>query len=170
MNTYTKTMLMASAISLLISSHASAFCYEQAGQQYKINASILRAISKHESNNDPATIHYNENGSYDVGLMGINSIHARYLGPKKWSMMREPCTNVMTGASILRDCLNKYGYNWLGIGCFNSQTPKFRDKYARKIYNLIFKEQTRVGQNPVETQPTQVATGNVSWAQDGGAE
>ena len=137
-----KTIAAASLFTILAATQAGAFCYDQAGAFYQIDPSILRAISKHESNNDPSIIHYNKNGSYDVGLMGINSCHADEVGPKRWAAMRDPCMNVMTGAWLLRQCLNKYGYNWHGLGCFNSQTPVFRDKYARNIYNILIKQRS----------------------------
>ena len=145
------TIAAASLLSILVATQAGAFCYDQAGAFYQIDPTILRAISKHESNNDPSIIHYNKNGSYDVGLMGINSCHADEVGPKRWAAMRDPCMNVMTGAWLLRQCLNKYGYNWKGLGCFNSQTPVFRDKYARNIYNILIKL------HPVQNQPMAVS-------------
>ncbi len=31
-------------------------------------------------------------------------------------------------------CINKYGYNWKAIGCYNSQTPEKSESYAKKVF------------------------------------
>jgi hypothetical protein len=58
---------------LLISSSASA-CWEDAAARYGVNPYLLYAIAKTESNLNPSAINRdNKNGSYDIGLMQINS-------------------------------------------------------------------------------------------------
>lgn len=100
---------------------------------------MLWGIAKHESNMNPVAINYNTDGSYDFGVMQINSSWAKTLGRERWDSLADACTNVKTGAWILRQCIDEYGYNWKAIGCYNSRTPSKRDRYARIIANLMAK-------------------------------
>lgn len=116
---------------------ASAFCFEEAGSLYGINPLILRAIAKVESNFNPAALHRNTNGTYDFGLMQINSSWASVLGKERWNLQGDACYNTMTGSWILATCMNKYGYSWKAIGCYNSQTPDKRDRYAQLVFRQL---------------------------------
>jgi hypothetical protein len=55
-------------------------CWEEAATKYGINAQLLYAIAKTESGLNPQAFNRNKNGSYDVGLMQINSICSRPYG------------------------------------------------------------------------------------------
>lgn len=115
-----------------------AFCFDEAGQKYGVSPWVLWAIAKAESSFDPVAVNRNKNGSVDVGLMQINSCWADRLGPT-WNDLFDPCTNVMTGAWVLRQCVNEYGNTWLAVGCYHSRTPSRRDAYASKIAVIIDK-------------------------------
>jgi soluble lytic murein transglycosylase-like protein len=118
---------------------AEAFCYEAAGNRYGISPNLLHAISKGESSFNPIAINYNTNGSYDYGLMQINSSWEptlRKLGIQ-WDTLADPCTNVMVGAWVLSQCIRDYGYTWPAVGCYNSRTPSKRDRYAAKIARIV---------------------------------
>ena len=127
------------AVLLLFASsvHAEPLCFEEAGTQYGINPRILRAIAKVESNYNPRAINWNTNGTYDFGVMQINSIWAGTLGKDRWDSLGDPCSNIKTGAMILSGCMKKYGYSWEAIGCYNSQTPDKRDKYAMTVFKQL---------------------------------
>ena len=132
-----RLLFAAAALTLTLATDASAFCFEEAGMQYGINPQILRAIAKVESNFNPAAVNYNTNGTYDFGLMQINSIWAPTIGKQRWSTLGEPCNNVKTGAWILSMCMAKYGYTWKAIGCYNSQTPEKRDRYSKRVFEQL---------------------------------
>lgn len=104
---------------------------------YGINPLILRAIAKVESNFNPAALHRNTNGTYDFGLMQINSSWATVLGKERWNSLGDACFNTMTGSWILATCMSKYGYSWKAIGCYNSQTPEKRDRYAQLVFRQL---------------------------------
>ena len=126
-----KITALSLALLLLAATGAAAaepYCFDEAGVQYGINPQILRAIAKVESNFNPGAINWNTNGSYDFGVMQINSSWAPTLGKERWNTLGDPCSNIKTGASILAGCMKKYGYTWEAIGCYNSQTPDKRDK------------------------------------------
>ncbi|MDD2900087.1 MAG: lytic transglycosylase domain-containing protein [Desulfuromonadaceae bacterium] len=121
---------------------ADAFCYEEAGNRYGISPNLLYAISKGESSFNPIAINYNTNGSYDFGLMQINSSWEptlRKLGIP-WGTLADPCTNVMVGAWVLSQCIRDYGYTWPAVGCYNSRTPSKRDRYAARIARIVSQE------------------------------
>jgi len=114
-----------------------AFCFEEAGMQYNLPPQLLWSIAKNESNFKPDAVNRNKNGSYDYGIMQINSGWASKLGERLWSELADPCTNVKVGAWILRQCINDYGYNWKGVGCYNSRTPGKNQAYANKIAGIL---------------------------------
>ncbi len=116
---------------------ARGFCYEEAGEEFNIAPLILWSISKGESNFNPRAVGRNKNGSYDYGLMQINSSWATTLGKERWQALADPCFNVRTGAWILSRCIRDYGYSWQAVGCYNSRTPSKRDRYAARIGSIL---------------------------------
>ena len=151
------------------SASASAFCFEEAGATYGIPPLLLWSIAKHESNFNPHAIGRNSNGTYDYGLMQINSCWASTLGRDLWKNLGNPCTNVKTGAWILSRCIRRHSYNWKAIGCYNSNTPRLGTKYASRIADVL--KQTAL---PAATAPlpeefstiTPDATANADPRQD----
>src|SRR6185369_17868181 len=111
-----RRFILAALLGTIVSSNgtANAFCYEEAGAMYGIAPRLLWTISKGESNFNPAAVNYNTNGSYDFGLMQINSSWAptlRRIGIP-WEALADPCTNVKVGAWVLAQCVQDYGYTW----------------------------------------------------------
>lgn len=121
-------------------SFAMAFCFDDAARRYYVNPDLLRAIARVESNMNPRAInHSNENGSYDIGLMQINSswlpVLARY-GIKEEDLF-DPCVNVHVGAWILAQNFRDLGFNWQAIGAYNARSPEKRLRYALKVYQAV---------------------------------
>jgi soluble lytic murein transglycosylase-like protein len=139
-----RRFILAVLLGTIVSSNgtANAFCYEEAGAIYGIAPRLLWTISKGESNFNPAAVNYNTNGSYDFGLMQINSSWAQTLRKLgiPWDTLADPCTNVKVGAWVLAQCISDFGYTWDAVGCYNSRTPSKRDKYAAKIARLLNRE------------------------------
>ena len=117
--------------------HAEDLCFDEAGVEYGISPQILRAIARVESNFQPRAINRNRNGTYDFGVMQINSSWYFTLGKEWWMTLGDPCSNIRGGAKILSGCMKKYGYTWEAIGCYNSQTPSKRDRYAQSVYRQL---------------------------------
>jgi len=124
-------------ILLPASVRAEEFCFQEAGVEYSINPRILKAIAKVESNFNPRAVNWNTNGTYDFGVMQINSSWYYTLGKEWWMTLGDPCSNIKGGARILSGCMKKYGYSWEAIGCYNSQTPDKRDKYALAVFKQL---------------------------------
>jgi soluble lytic murein transglycosylase-like protein len=138
-------LILLLVVSVVCTETAESFCYEAAGSRYGISPHLLHAISKGESNFNPFALNRNTNGSYDFGLMQINSSWEpalRRIGVP-WDALADPCTNVMVGAWVLSQCIRDYGYTWPAVGCYNSRTPSKRDKYAARIARIINREQSR---------------------------
>lgn len=120
---------------------AIAFCFAEAGHRYGLSPYAVWGIAKTENPTfNVSAVNYNTNGTYDYGLMQINSIWEPALRKAgiPWGYLADPCTNVMAGAWILAQCVQQYGNTWQGIGCYHSRTPSKRDGYARKVAaNLV---------------------------------
>lgn len=98
---------------------AYGFCFEQAAQTYHLSADLLRAIAYVESSMNPSALNFNRNGSYDYGLMQVNSRWYETLGDR-WRHLSDPCYNVLVGSWILRQCMNRYGSTWDAVACYNT--------------------------------------------------
>ena len=123
--------------STFLSSTAFSFCFDEAGEMYDISSSILRAIAEVESSFDAYAVNHNKDGSYDYGLMQINSWWADRIGEDLWSSLGDPCMNVKVGAWILAQCFHRLGYTMHGIGCYHSPSESKQLIYAGKIYEIL---------------------------------
>ena len=107
------------------------------------------------SNYNPRAVNRDTNGTYDFGVMQINSSWGYALGKEWWSTLGDPCTNIKAGAKILASCIKKYGYTWEAVGCYNSQTPGKKDKYAMIVFKQWQRMERDIRQNaskPVNDQ------------------
>ena len=141
-----KTIFTLTLLLLIFSGTGYPFCFQEAGQLYGINPMVLRSIAKVESNTRPDIVNENSNGTFDVGLMQINTIWKMALGEERWRYLGDACYNTKTGAWILATCINKYGYNWKAIGCYNSQTPEKSEIYAKRVFSQL--ERLKSGKEP----------------------
>jgi hypothetical protein len=115
-------------------------CFEKASLAYNISPLLLWAIAKVESNFNPYALNKNKDGSYDIGIMQINTAHLKTL--EKYGLFDkryiwDPCYNIHVGAWILSKCIQRHGYTWEAIGCYNAVTPWKRKKYSYKVYKAI---------------------------------
>lgn len=141
MRTLAATIAFSISVALATPHTTNAFCFNEAAERYGVAPELLIAISSEESGMRSDTPpNWNTDGSYDIGLMRINSNW--YFWSKTvrdlWPNLEDPCTNVMVGAWILAGCVKKYGYNWKAVGCYHSQTPNKRDSYAKRIAKRVF--------------------------------
>ncbi|MEO0282084.1 MAG: lytic transglycosylase domain-containing protein, partial [candidate division WOR-3 bacterium] len=116
---------------------AQDYCFTQAGEEFNINPLILYAIAKVESNFNHTAINKNKNGTYDYGVMQINSRWYKALGHYNWSNLSDPCYNIRVGAWVLRQCMNKYGHSWDAVACYAAGNPKKGRWYTWRIYNVL---------------------------------
>lgn len=143
-------VLILGLVLLLCSSARGEACWEQAAQRYGVSAQLLYAIARVESGLNPVAInrsHHARTGSYDIGLMQINSSHlptlARYgIGERD---LHEPCTNIHVGAWLLADSFSRHGPTWDAVGAYNAACTRLRGSacqsaratYARRVYRQL---------------------------------
>jgi soluble lytic murein transglycosylase-like protein len=123
----------------LLANPASA-CWEEAAAHYGVNPYLLYAIAKTESGLNPNAINRsNRNGTYDIGLMQINSSWLPTL--KKHGIdekqLYDPCTSIQVGAWILAQNMRRMGTTWEAVGAYNARDAALRIKYAWKVYRNI---------------------------------
>lgn len=135
-------MLKLLCIGLLFS-----FAYGEEKENYYVSASnyfnldpwVLWAVGDTESKHNPYAINKNTNGTYDVGVMQINSIHFEDL-KRKYGIepndLYDPKISIYVGASILKECFQKHGNNWKAINCYNglNYDNRVNNTYAKKVY------------------------------------
>lgn len=114
-------------------------CFQDAARFHRVDADILRAIARVESAYDPAAVGHNSNGTQDLGLMQINSVHfaelaSQGIAPKR---LRDACTSIYVAAWHYARQVSRYGNTWKAVGAYHSATPALRDGYARRVRTVV---------------------------------
>lgn len=129
------------------SAHASGLpfdeCFTNASARFGINKRLLVAIAQTESKLNPnVPAPRNVNGSYDIGIMQINSVWLASLA--KWSIseqdLKAACTNIHVGAWILAKNIDAHGSTWKAVGAYNASTTSKQVNYVNKVqqnYELV---------------------------------
>ena len=148
---YSCSMHAAILIAMLLSMHAAPAtaegaaaeqqlrCINAAAAYHEVSPWILRAIIFHESGGNAHAINHNRNGSVDLGLGQLNSVHlpelARYGVTRE--LLLDGCTNTYVTAWHLAKQVRQHGNTWLAVGTYHSRTPANRDRYATQIYQVL---------------------------------
>ena len=118
---------------------SEASCTQSAAAFHKVNPIILQAIIFHETGGRPDLVLKNSNGSFDMGIAGINSVHLSELnlfGIQKDQLL-DGCVNTYIAAWLLAKQIRLFGNTWIAVGSYHSKTPIYRDAYARKIMTIL---------------------------------
>ena len=116
-------------------------CFADSARTFNVPVKLLVAIARVESEFNPYAIHYNTNGSIDIGLMQINSIHLPFLakhGIAKQSLYNA-CTNIKVGAFVLAQQFRIHGKTWRAVGAYNARDESLRKKYVHRVWLALIK-------------------------------
>lgn len=122
-----------------------ATCLMMAAQTYNVPPAVMLGIMRVEGGRVGQAVGPNQNGTYDLGPMQINTLWVKELS-RHWNVSYntaftmvkdDPCINVSVAAWILRQRLNESGNLTLAIAHYHSKTPKFGYVYARKVIGAI---------------------------------
>jgi len=118
-------------------------CLAPAAQRHGVNPKILRAILQVESGMRAHVVNHNANGTMDVGMAQINSIHFPELA--QWGItpdrLLDPCVATHVAAWHLKRSLLRHGNTWFGVAAYHSTTPEHNLRYQE----LVRREMARTG-------------------------
>lgn len=152
-------------------------CWDEAARYHGLDPWLLYAVAYVESTHNPNVISRpNRNGTYDIGLMQINSIHlprlAKY-GINQNTLM-DACASTYVGAWIMSENIRRFGWSWEAIAAYNVgslNTPgriSTGRKYAAKVYAAYGKLSRQygnvnsIGANVSASQPSAVQVNGVA--------
>lgn len=116
-------------------------CIGDAAHYHGVRENILRAILWNESHMNPNAMHRNANGTYDIDIAQINSIHLRELAargvPESWLL--DGCAAAYVAAWHLRRQVDRLGDTWAAVGAYHSNTPAYSQAYANAVFLTLRK-------------------------------
>lgn len=120
---------------------AQNLCFGEAAKIAGVDRDLIVAIAKHESGFDPRIVHYNKNGSRDIGILQINSVHLPELQLAGFveADLYDGCTNMQIGAVYLKEAIRRNGNTWRAVGTYNASSEAKRVAYVNKISAEYFK-------------------------------
>jgi soluble lytic murein transglycosylase-like protein len=114
-------------------------CAKGAAMMHRVNQQMLEAILRIESRLNPRTMSPNSNGTWDLGIAGINTIHlpelAKFgIAP---SHLLNACVGIYVAAWMVSKNLHKYGNSWFAYAAYHSRTPYYNHRYQIMLANEL---------------------------------
>lgn len=95
-------------------------CVTQAASYHSVNSWILRGIIQVESSFNPNAVNNNRNGTFDIGIAQINSMHFKELSKHGIAPrdLMDACVSSYVAAWHLRKQVRLYGNTWFAVGAY----------------------------------------------------
>ena len=145
-------------------------CVVAAAERHSVNPWVLKAILKVESNFNPGAVNRNPNGTKDIGMAQINTIHLRELSKHGISGtdLLDPCVSTYVAAWHLSKQYRQYGNTWFAVGAYHSVSRCYNDRYVGLVWNALV--DWKVVEEPRRRTKSLEACGFKAVAQEGGAK
>ncbi len=110
-------------------------------QIYSLPPRVLPAIQRTEGGR-PGLVHANQNGTYDLGIMQINTVWvprlASYTSLPETTvsdrLLHRPCFNIAAAGLIMRTYLDEAGGELMvAVGNYHSHTPLYHAAYQERV-------------------------------------
>ena len=150
MHTMTSRLAHCAFAASMVTPLICAACWSDAERLYGVSSHLLYAVARAESNLQPGAVnlaHRARTGTYDIGLMQINSSHLPKLASFGISQndLLDPCTNIKVGAWLLADSFFRRGVSWDAVGAYNAACTQLkgddcaaaRSRYAWRVYRRL---------------------------------
>ncbi|TAL63610.1 MAG: conjugal transfer protein [Burkholderiaceae bacterium] len=119
-------------------------CIRGAARHYGASEDVIRALIRTEGGTT-GEVRHNKDGSVDMGLMQINSVHLTDRGPEGlWrygitanDLIYNECLNIYIGTWYVQMRVMKRGDLWKGIGDYRSRTPSLNVDYQWRVYRAL---------------------------------
>lgn len=111
-------------------------CFTKASVRFSVDKRILAAIAQTESSMRATAMGpRNANGTYDIGIMQINSWWLPTLNKLgiKEDDLKNACTNIHVGAWILAQNIGRHGATWKAVGAYNATSPDKQLAYVARV-------------------------------------
>ena len=115
-------------------------CIPAAAQHHRIDPRLLRAVLKVESDLRPWAFGRNTNGTVDMGMAQINSIHLPELARHgiQSQHLFDPCVASYVAAWLLRKNIDRHGLTWHGVAAYHSLTPEHNLRYQGLLMKVLY--------------------------------
>jgi hypothetical protein len=116
-------------------------CMAAAAAFYHLPPRVLPSIQAVEGG-QIGTVHMNNNGTADLGVMQVNTIWVHQLAAAtkatpqivETHLLYDPCFNIQSAAAILQVYLvESHGNLLTAVGLYHSHTPALRDLYMSQV-------------------------------------
>lgn len=139
---------------------SNANCYKDAAEEYEVPEKLLYSIATVESGHHPYVINYRSDSGgkkkfvsffpenyeqavkavkflwekgyvFDLGIGQINSRNMKKFNINPYDLL-DSCTNLRWSAFILKDNIERYGFNWKAVSKYNGSTS-----YSWKVFAAL---------------------------------
>ncbi|HEX4044695.1 MAG TPA: lytic transglycosylase domain-containing protein [Gammaproteobacteria bacterium] len=120
---------------MLTINDVSLACLNAVAKQYHVPAVLVLSVLKTENGRNGMS-RINTNGTYDLGVMQVNSVFLSQLKSHGYTLKRlqySSCENITVATWILSKHIANSKASQIGIGNYHSVTPKLNAVYFNRV-------------------------------------